>query len=239
MDVPLLRSLLMEIGQQQYNVITDERRPVTANKKVWTLFGRIQDVIGTYHVTDPDKTTNLSPSGAHDDVTITIEGAANAGDIVVCEYVVADGLNDAAAQTVIDWAKYEIVGELNDSDLDIVNGTSDIELLAKVYWQMTTLLNAYLLLNNVNFIQSDANMALFNFQTMSKLWGEGMSTDALFGRLMSKIAMVQRTLMIMTTDSDVFEDTTFTPFWRDENMFKDWLAQDLDAKPAKFTVTIT
>jgi len=238
MDVPLLRSLLMEIGTQQFNLVREERRFVTAKKLVWTLFPNIVDVIGVFHLADKTKITNLAPSGAHDDNTITIEGSANAGDEVVCDYVVAEGLNDATAQTVIDWAKFEVIGELNDSSLDIVNGTSDIEQLARVYWQLNSMLYAYLMLNNVNFVQSDANIALFNFQTMSKLWGEGMSTDALFQRLMLKIDKTQRTLMMMTTDSDVFDDTTFTPFWRDENMFRDWLAQDLNVKPAQFTVTI-
>jgi len=238
MDVPLLRSLLMEIGIQQFNLIRNERRIVTANKLVWTLFPNVVDVIGVYHKDDTAKTVNLAPSGAHDVNTITIEGSANAGDVVVCEYVVAEGLNDATAQTVIDWAKFEVIGELNDSSYDIVNGTSDIERLGRVYWQLMTMFNAYLLLNNVNFVQSDANMSLFNFQTMSKLWGEGMSTDALFMRLMQKIDKVQRTLMTMTTDSDVYTDVDTTPFWRDENMFRDWLAHDLDVKPAQFTVTI-
>jgi hypothetical protein len=238
MDVPLLRSLLMEIGTQQYNLIRDERRILTANKLVWTLFPQVVDVIGVYHVADTAKATNLAPSGAHDENTITVEGSANAGDELVCDYVVSEGLNDSTAQTVIDWAKYEVVGELNDSSYDIVNGTSDIERLGKVYWHLMAMFNAYLMLNNVNFVQSDANMALFNFQTMSKLWGEGMSTDALFGRLHMKIKDVQRTLHLMTTDSDVYTDVAGTPYWRDDNMFKDWLAQDLDVKPAQFTVTI-
>jgi hypothetical protein len=65
-----------------------------------------------------------------------------------------------------------------------------------------------------------------------------MSTDALFMHLMRKIEKIQWTLMIMTTDSEVFADTYTTPFWKDENMFKDWLTHDLEVKPAQFTVTI-
>ncbi len=238
MDVPLLRSLLMEIGTEQFNLVRDERRVVTASKLVWTLFPNIVDIIGVFHVADVKKLTNLAASGAHDAHNITIEGSANAGDVVVCDYVVSEGLNDSTAQTVIDWAKWEVIGELNDDNIDIVDGTSNIEQLARAYWQMLSIINAYFLLNNVNFIMSDANMALFNFQTMSKLWGEGMSTDALFMHLMTKLNKLQRTLMSMTTDSDVYVADDSTPFWRDDTMFKDWLSQDLNVKPSQFTVTL-
>lgn len=237
MDVPLLRALLMEIGHEQFNLVNAERRIVTSKKLVWTLFPNVVDVIGVFHIADITKSNNLA-SGAHDTKTITIDGSANPGDEVMCDYVVSEGLNDATAQTVIDWAKFEVIGELNDSNIDIVNGTTDTEQLGRVYWQMLSIVNAYFLLNNVNFIMSDANMSLFNFQTMSKLWGEGMSTDALFMHLMKKIEKIQRTLMMMTTDSEVFSDVDTTPFWKDDNMFKDWLVQDLSGKSAQFTVSI-
>ena len=94
----------------------------------------------------------------------------------------------------------------------------------RVYWQLLTLANAYLNMNNVNFIQSDANISLFNFQTMSKLWGEGMSTDALFNRLFQRIEQLRRKLIMYTTESSVYESPEGVDWWKDSSMFSDWLA---------------
>ena len=224
MDVPTLRSLLMEIGNKQFHQVIDERRLVGQNDAVKTLFQRIEEVIGVWLATDYNKTgTNYFASGGNDQETIYLGTTLAAGTEIVCSYIVADGLNDIAAQRVIDWARWEVLAELQDFTLDIDNPVTNIERISRIYWEMLTMANAYLLLNNVNFVQSDANMSLFNYQTMSKLWGEGMSTDALFVRLYQRLEQVRKTLFNLshTADGYVYEDSL--GIWQNDNIIEDWV----------------
>jgi hypothetical protein len=225
MDVTTLRSLLLEIGNKQYHQIIDERRLVGQNDTVKTLFQRVQEVIGVWLASDYDKSgTNYFTSGGNDQETIYLGSALTPGTEVVCSYIVADGLNDVAAQRVIDWARWEVLGELQDFTLNIDNPVTNIERVCKVYWEMLTMANAYLLMNNVNFVQSDANMSLFNYQTMSKLWGEGMSTDALFMRLYQRLEQIRKVLFDLTHAADgyVYEDTL--GLWENDNVIETWIS---------------
>lgn len=226
MDVGLLRTLLMEIGQLAYNQVTDERRMVTQSRRVYTLFQNIHEVIAVYGLDDFDRTTNLSVSGAHDGVSIEVSPSVNPGKEVLVSYIVKEGLTDGAAQAMIDWALIEVKLDLQEPDIDLYNPdpTDFLATGMRVYWQLLTLANAYLNMNNVNFIQSDANVSLFNYQTMSKLWGEGMSTDALFARLFQRIEQLRRKLIMYTTESSVYESPTGVDWWKDASMFNDWLS---------------
>jgi len=225
MDVGLLRTLLMEIGQLAYNQITDERRMVTQSRKVYTLYQNIHEVVAVFGLDDFDRTTNLSVSGAHDEVSIEVSPSVNPGKEVLVSYITKEGLSDGAAQTIIDWALIEVKLDLQEPDIDLYNPDPNDFLATgmRAYWQLLALANAYLTMNNVNFIQSDANVSLFNFQTMSKLWGEGMSTDALFGRLFQRMEQFRRNLIMYTTESSVYESPVGVDWWKDTNSFKDWL----------------
>lgn len=225
MDVNLLRTLLMEIGQLSYNQILDERRVVTQNHRAYTLFQNIHEVVAVYRLDDFERTTNLSVSGAHDGVSVEIDSSVNPGTEVLVSYIVSEGLSDGAAQSIIDWSMTEVKLDLQEPDIDLFNPDPNNFLATgmRVYWQMLALTNAYLLMNNVNFIQSDANMSMFNYQTMSKLWGEGMSTDALFNRLFQRIEQLRRKLIMYTTESTVYESPTGFDYWKDTTMFSDWL----------------
>lgn len=225
MDVATLRSLLMEIGNQQFHQIIDERRLVGQNNTVKTLFQRIEEVIGVWLATDYEKTgTNYFTDGGHNQETIYLGTPLSAGTEVVCSYIVADGLNDISAQRVIDWARWEVLGELQDFTLDIDNPKTNIERICRVYWEMLAMANAYLLMNNVNFVQSDANMALFNYQTMSKLWGEGMSTDALFVRLYQRLEQVRKTLFDLSHESTGYAYEDEIGLWESEVILSDWIS---------------
>ncbi len=224
MDVATLRSLLMEIGNRQFNQIIDERRLVGQNNTVRPLFQRIEEVIGVWLTSDFDKTgTNFFALGGNDQETIFLGSPLIAGTEIVCSYIVADGLNDLSAQRVIDWARWEVLAEIQDFDLNIDNPSTNIERICRVYWELLSMANAYLLLNNVNFIQSDANMALFNYQTMSKLWGEGMSTDALFMRLYQRLEQIRKSLFNLShsTDGYVYEDKL--GLWANDDVITDWI----------------
>ena len=212
--------MLMEIGQEQYNTVVDEERIVSTSGVVYPLFGNIVDVVGVWKVTDTNKTTNLYSS--HTKTTITVTGA-NPGDRVLVTYVVAEGLNDDTANTIINWSRYEVLADLNDFTLDLDNPSTELEKIASVYHGLLALANAYLLMNNINFIQSDANISLFNFQTLTKLWGEGMSTDALFMRLFERIEKVRRAAMFYTNPDSLYEPPSPYGFWNDDTMIKDWL----------------
>ena len=64
MDVATLRLLLMEIGNQQFHQIIDERRLVGQNDTIKPLFQRITEVIGVWLANDFDKSgTNYFTSG--------------------------------------------------------------------------------------------------------------------------------------------------------------------------------
>lgn len=234
MDVQTLRDLLMEIGTEQYNEAKDERRTVTISGKIWVLTGRIQEVIGVWGVNDGNRITNLATSGAHDGKAITLDVVQPAGTEVLAAYISKEGLNDVTAQIVIDWGHEEVLGELQDPDLNLFTPTTQIERLARVYWQMIVMYNAYLMLNNVNFVQSDGNISLFSYAQMSKLWGEGMSTDALFMRLDNKIGRVQKTLMLLTTSADVYVGPSYLDVWKDEDMLSDWLS-DVHRAHSRYT----
>jgi hypothetical protein len=224
MDVTKLRSLLMEIGNRQFHQINDEIRVVGTSNSVKPLFQRITDVIGVWLATDYDKTgTNYATGGGFDEETIFLGTPLTAGKEVVITYVVADGLNDTTAQTVINWAKIEVLTELQDFTINLDAPSTNFELAASVYWDMLSMANAYLLLNNVNFVQSDANISLFNYQTMSKLWGEGMSTDALFGRLFMRIDQIRKSLFLLQTEGVSYISEAQSPYWKDQSMFSDWL----------------
>lgn len=231
MDVATLRSLLMEIGNKQFNQVIDERRLVGQNNTVKTLFQRIEEVIGVWLGTDYAKTgTNYFSSGGLDQETIFLGTPLSAGTEVVCSYIVADGMNDIVAQRVIDWARWEVLADLQDFTLNIDNPSTNMERVCRVYWEMLTMANAYLMLNNVNFVQSDANMALFNFQTMSKLWGEGMSTDALFMRLYQRLDQIRKALFDLSHEISgyVYEDGL--GLWANDNNLTDWI-HDLKKLP--------
>ncbi len=224
MDVATLRLLLMEIGNQQFHQIIDERRLVGQNDTIKPLFQRIEEVIGVWLATDYKQTgTNYYSSGGADQTTIYLGTPLSAGTEVTCSYIIGDGMNDVVAQRVIDWARWEVLADLQDFDLNIDNPTTNIERVSRVYWETLTMANAYLLLNNVNFVQSDANMALFNFQTMSKLWGEGMSTDSLFMRLYQRLDQIRKALFDLSHGESgyVFEDGV--GLWANDNNMTDWL----------------
>lgn len=225
MDVATLRSLLLEIGSKQFHQIIDERRMVGQNSTIKTLFQRIEEVIGVWLTTDFDKTgTNYFTSGGNDQETIYLGSSLDAGIEVVCSYIVADGLNDLSAQRMIDWARWEVLGEIQDFTLNIDNPVTNIERVCRVYWEMLTMANAYLLMNNVNFVQSDANMSLaFSYQTMSKLWGEGMSTDALFMRLYQRLDQIRKVLYDLSHESSgyAYEDTL--GLWQNDDVITSWI----------------
>lgn len=224
MDVETLRALLMEIGNQQYHQVIDERRIVGQNNTVKPLFQRIEEVIGVWRADDYDKSgINYATDGGYDEETIFLGTSLSAGTEVVISYIVADGLNDITAQRVIDWARIEVLADLQDFTMDLDTPSSPEERIAKVYWEMLAMANAYLLLNNVNFVQSDANMALFNYQTMSKLWGEGMSTDALFVRLFQRLEQVRKACFMLLADADGFAYEDAIGIWQRDDIFKDWL----------------
>jgi len=215
----------MEIGNKQFHQIIDERRLVGQNNSVKTLFQRLEEVIGVWLATDYNKTgTNYFSSGGFDQETIYLGSPLAAGTEVVCSYIVADGLNDVTAQRMIDWARWEVLGELQDFTLNIDNPTSNIERLTRVYWEMLTMANAYLLMNNVNFVQSDANMSLFNYQTMSKLWGEGMSTDALFVRLFQRLEQIRKTLFDLSHESSGYAYEDDLGLWENDSVIESWVS---------------
>ncbi|KKN51948.1 hypothetical protein LCGC14_0617850 [marine sediment metagenome] len=226
MDVTTLRNLLLEIGSKQYHQIIDERRLVGKDDSIKTLFQRIQEVIGVWLATDYDKSgTDYSISGGNDGETIYLGASLPAGTEIVTSYIVADGLTDLGAQRMIDWARWEVLGEIQDFTLDIDNPVTNIERVCRVYWEMLTMANAYLLMNNVNFVQSDANMSLaFSYQTMSKLWGEGMSTDALFMRLYQRLDQIRKVLYDLSHESDgyVYEDSL--GLWNNDAVMDSWLS---------------
>ncbi len=225
MDVAALRDSLLEIGSKQYHQIIDERRLVGKNDTIKTLFQRIQEVIGVWLATDYNKSEiDYSVSGGNDGETIYLGTALSAGTEIVTSYIVADGLTDSSAQRMIDWARWEVLGEIQDFTLDIDNPITNIERVCRVYWEMLTMANAYLLMNNVNFVQSDANMSLaFSYQTMSKLWGEGMSTDALFMRLYQRLDQIRKVLYDLSHESDgyVYEDEL--GLWNNDAVMDSWL----------------
>jgi len=225
MDVTTLRNLLLEIGSKQYNQIVDERRLVGKNDTIKTLFQRIQEVIGVWLATDYDKSgTDYSVSGGNDGETIYLGTALPAGTEIVTSYIVADGLTDLGAQRMIDWARWEVLGEIQDFTLDIDNPVTNVERVCRVYWEMLTMANAYLLMNNVNFVQSDANMSLaFSYQTMSKLWGEGMSTDALFMRLYQRLDQIRKVLYDLSHESTGYAWEEELGLWANDNVITDWI----------------
>ena len=220
MDTEDLRMLLMEIGREQYNTVTDEERIVSTDSKVYPLFPNIVDVIGVWAVTDISKTTNLY--AGHDRSVVTVSGASP-GDRVLVSYVTAEGMNEYTASSIINWSRYEVMADIGDFTLDLDSPSTDLEKIASVYYSLLALANAYLLMNNVNFVQSDANVALFNYQTMSKLWGEGMSTDALFMRLFERIENVRRAIMHYTVTEELIDPGYSLGLWTSDAGFKEWL----------------
>ena len=226
LTVELLRDLLMEIGQIQYNTFTDEVRVVGSDDSLYPLFGRIVDVIGVWAHSDVAKATDLyGTTGSTDGHRIQLGTATTAGTYVLVSYVIQDGLNENAAKEMINQAKYQVKIQLNESGLNMDVPVTDMDHLARSYWIMMTLYVTYLLMNNVNFIQGDANLSLFNYQYSSKLWGEGMSTDALFMRLWTKLDELRKDLFLQTDINNVYvSEGSPTSYWTDDTMLKGWLS---------------
>jgi hypothetical protein len=186
---------------------------------------RIEEVIGVWLATDYDKSgTNYFSSGGNDQETIYLGSPLAAGTEVVCSYIVADGLNDVAAQRMIDWSRWEVLAEMQDFTLNIDNPVTNVERVCRVYWEMLAMANAYLLMSNVNFVQSDANMSLFNYQTMSKLWGEGMSTDALFVRLFQRLEQVRKSLFDLSHEVTGYAYEDDVGLWENDTVIEAWVA---------------
>jgi len=226
LTVGLLRDLLMEIGQIQYNTMTDELRVVGNNNLVYTLFGRIVDVIGVWSHSDVAKAADLyGSSGSTDGHRVSLGTSTDAGTYVLVSYVIADGLNENAAKEMINQARYQVLIQLNDDSINLDVPVTNLDHLARSYWIMLTLYGSYLLLNNVNFIQGDANLSLFNYQYSSKLWGEGMSTDALFMRLWIKLNELRKDLFMELDIANVYvSEGSPNTYWTDDSMLKGWLS---------------
>jgi len=215
----------MEVGVEQFNTVTDETSIVAQNDKVYVVLGEVEEVIGVWAETDVDRTNNLYTGGSFDGSKLTLGTPTTAGTRVVASYIQREGLNTVSVDWIVESCETRLRGKLfdEDNDYNLQNPTDLKEKMAREYWIVMSLINAYLLLNNVNMIQSDANISTFDFSTMSKLWGEGMSADALFNRWFMVLRDLEDTLFILDADASIFTEGQVEGYWKDEDMFVDWL----------------
>jgi len=181
-EIKNIRGLLNEIGNLQNTVEYDEYTVVASNDRIYLEFQGVIDVIGVWLASDIDKTgTNYFTGGSIDDVSgiITLGTSLQPNTEVVVTYVRQTGITDDLIALQFDGAK-DYINKVMFYEYEFDNPVESLDRFAKYVAYNLTAFYCMLTLNMGNAIQTGFNYKLEEFEMQTKLWGEGMISQALF-----------------------------------------------------------
>lgn len=201
-DVEFLRQSLGEMGNQQNIVVTDEVQYVvndpSGSGTIVTDFP-ISVVNGAWLLTDPTFSgTNYVLDGTFDPFQSKIYLGTNPGIMqrLYISYVRSNGLLESRLTNLYESAKLYLEYDMGTgstytfslSDNSNINKLATYTALAiAAYW-------AVLELNTGNMIQAGYSFRLRDYDVQTKLWGEGMSAEALFMRFWQRATLLLEVL---------------------------------------------
>jgi len=189
-DIATIRQILGEIGRQQHLTEEDEIGIVASNDTIYTDYQDTVDVIGVWLSSDPNHTgTNYYTGGSFDnkDGKIILGTSLTAGTEVLISYVRKQGLSDIDIQTHYDGAKLFLAYKMVYFDYEWDNPTTDLDKLARYTAYNLAAYYCIITLNMGNTIQSGFNYRMEEFEIQTKLWGEGMIAQELFGMIKRRL----------------------------------------------------
>jgi|GEM_PF-6310462 len=181
-EINTIRGLLNELGRVQNVVEYDEFTVVASNNKIYLEFQNVIDVVGVWLATDNDKSgTNYYTGGSVDynSGVITLGTPLAPNTEVVVTYVRSNGLTDEVIDVQFETAK-AFINHVMCHEYEFDDPQTDLDKFAKKVAYNLAAFYCMLTLNMGNAVQTGFNYKLEEFEVQTKLWGEGMISQALF-----------------------------------------------------------
>lgn len=189
-DVTAIRKILGEIGRQQHLTEEDEILLVANSDTVYADYQDLIDVIGVYLSSDPTHAgTNYYTGGSFDykDGIITLGTTLPPHTEVIVSYVRKHGLTDAEIDVHYEGAKLFLAYKMVYFDYEWDNPTEDLDKLAIYTAYNVAVYYCIITLNMGNLVMSGFNYRMEEFEIQTKLWGEGMIAQELFGMVRMRV----------------------------------------------------
>lgn len=188
--VNLIRKLLDEAGELRVMAIQDEMIYPSSLSTLHVSRPRINSVIGVYLFNDEGHTgTNYYTGGGFDESTGRIwfgTPLVSMADYVRVGYTWEAGIDDETIQWHLDSSKTWVI---NYTGIEFAYGDASTNLQkgAEAMAIAAAILGAVLTVNGANVAQLGYNFRLHEFEIQTKLWGEGMIAEALFGVYVQRV----------------------------------------------------
>lgn len=189
-DIDVIRGILGEIGREQHLVEEDEIQIAVSANTIYADYQEIVEVGGVWLASDPDKSgTNYFTGGTFNKKSgiITLGTAVNPSDEVIVLYARKHGLTDAEIQIHYDAAKIYISFLLHYDEYEFDTPTESLDVLARYTAYNVAVYYCIITMNMGNLIMSGFNYRMEEFEIQTKLWGEGMIAQELFGMVRARV----------------------------------------------------
>lgn len=188
--VSMLRKRLDEAGELRVQTVPDELvYPATLNK-LFVTRTRIKGVIGVWAFTDTDHTeTNYYTGGGFNSSTGEIwlgTEVALTNQYLRVSYLWESGVDDDSIEWHLDESRNWVI-QYTGVEFTYGNTVAPIEKSAESMALAAAVLGCILTVNGANVAQLGYNFRLHEFEIQTKLWGEGMIAEALFGVYIQQI----------------------------------------------------
>lgn len=188
--VDLIRKQLDDAGELRVMTVQDEMIYPASLNTVYVSRPRIQSVIGVWIFTDDGHTgTNYYTGGGFDASTGKIwlgTPLVSTAAFVRVSYTWESGIDYETIQWHLDSSKTWVV-EYTGVAFTYGNASNNTEKTAENCAIAAAILGAILTINGANVAQLGYNFRLHEFEVQTKLWGEGMIAEALFGVYIKRI----------------------------------------------------
>ena len=208
-----VRNMLTSVGIIQTLTSENERAHVYSGTEQYYVFARntpIKDVAGVWLESDPwHSGTNLynTSSGSYfnsmeGEIYLSSGVSVSSGDIVWITYAHWNGLTDNNLNIIIDQRKVWLNAEFHGNDTANywdynINSINGVEQLAIFTVYVHAIRDAIVQMNNSNAIQGGFSYEVGQLKVQTKLWGEGMSMEALFNEYERNCKQMMNTLKLV------------------------------------------
>lgn len=188
--VDLLRKQLDDAGELRVMTVQDEMVYPATLTSLFVSRIRIKDVIGVWIFTDDDHSgTNYYTGGGFSESTGKIwlgTTLVSTAAFVRVSYTWESGVDDETIQWHLDSSKIWVI---NYTGIEFAYGDASTNLQkgAEAMAVAAAVLGAILTVNGANVAQMGYNFRLHEFEVQTKLWGEGMIAEALFGVYIQRV----------------------------------------------------
>ena len=177
-----VRLLLNQMGNME-NILEEDEYQISKGKDtIYTDYGNIIGVDGVWLASDTEHSgTNYGLSGTYNPLnrTVTLTNDLPALNTpVLITYARSVGLSDSQIELAINSSEIKVMNELMDFDFTFTMSTNIGKVgLYLVYFLAH--LEAIHIMNTGNAVQGGFSYMMNQLQVNTKLWGEGMSAEAL------------------------------------------------------------